>query len=229
MLSKLKSACCAAVLSFGLGVVAQDAQAFDDAQSWNAALVTAKVANNVTVTAETHFRFFDDVSMLGQFLFRPSVNFIASKYHSYALGYAYAITRPITGGISHEHRLWQQVAYNGLKIGKARLQGRTRLEQRFVEGRADTGWRLRQLVRGMLPINASGSVQALLWNETFVGLNKTVWGQRANLDQTRTLLGVAWKMSDHISLEPGVMHQHIFRNGPGADNIVLSVNLVANF
>lgn len=220
----------AAVVSslFAAMFAATAAQAFDDNQSWNAWTVNLKVTDTVTVAHESHFRFYDDASRLGQLLMRPQVTYNASANHSYTVGYAYILTRPSTGVVLNEHRAWQQLGYTGLALGKWMLSGRTRLEQRYVEGRGgDIGWRLRQQVRAVVPVG--GTVQALLWNETFVGFNKTAWGQRANLDQSRSFLGVAWRISDKHTLEPGAMHQRIFRNGPDTDNIVLSVTLVSRF
>lgn len=224
MLSKFRLALSA---SFVATTVAGPASAFDDQQSWNAWNVSAKVADDLTVMTETHLRFTNDVSMLGQILLRPQMTYTASKYHSYTAGYAYVRTRAISGAVTHEHRTWQQIGYTGLTLGEWQLSGRTRIEQRFFEGRTDTGWRLRQQVRAAVPM--SGAIQGLLWNETFVGFNKTAWGQRANFDQSRAFVGVAWKIAENHTLEPGALHQHVFRNGPDADNIILSVTLVSRF
>jgi len=218
----------ALLTAMALSVIAPgSAHAFDDHQSWNASFASAKLTENLSVMNETHFRFFRDVSILGQFMARPQVTYNVSRHFSFTGGYAYVRTRPSPGVVTNEHRTWEQIGYTGLTLGVWQLSGRTRIEQRYFEGRADTGWRLRQLARATFPVQ--GAVQGLLWNETFVGLNQTSWGQRANLDQSRSFVGVAWKISDTHSLEPGAMHQRVFRNGPDADNIVLSVTLISRF
>ena len=213
--------------AFVATTLAGPASAFDDQQSWNAWNASAKVADDLTVMTETHLRFTNDVSMLGTVMLRPQITYAASKYHTYTAGYAYARTRAISGAVTHEHRTWQQIGYIGLTLGAWQMSGRTRIEQRYFERRTNTGWRLRQQVRAAAPM--TNAIQGLLWNETFVGLNRTSWGQRANFDQTRSFVGVAWKISDAHALEPGALHQRVFRDGPDADNIILSVTLVSKF
>ncbi|MGM9026870.1 DUF2490 domain-containing protein, partial [Campylobacter jejuni] len=65
------------------------------------------------------------------------------------------------------------------------ITGRTRVEQRFRPDADGVGWRLRQQVRAQLPLKV-GPVRAVVWNETFVGLNTTSWDRHEGVDQVRT-------------------------------------------
>ncbi|MGF2076040.1 DUF2490 domain-containing protein, partial [Enterococcus casseliflavus] len=78
-----------------------------------------------------------------------------------------------TGRTTEEHRIWQQLQFAALrtKAGAPLVISRTRLEQRMIEGRDDTGWRLRQFVRLQVPIARKGAVQAVAFTEGFFNLN----------------------------------------------------------
>ena len=102
---------------------------------------------------------------------------------------------------------------------------RTRLEQRMIEGREDTGWRLRQFVRLQVPIARKGAVQAVAFTEGFFNLNSTTWGARDGVDQWRTFVGVGLPVGPRMRLEPGYLNQRVFRRGEDRTNHVLSATL----
>ena len=92
--------------------------------------------------------------------------------------------------------------------GTPLLISRTRLEQRMLEGRDDTGWRLRQFVRVQVPIARQGTVQAVAFTEGFFNLNSTSWGARDGVDQWRTFVGVGVPVAPRMRLEP-VSYTHL--------------------
>jgi hypothetical protein len=91
------------------------------------------------------------------------------------------------------------------------------------------GWRLRQQLRAQLPLTKAGPVRAVVWNETFVGLNTTSWDRHPGTDQVRTFLGVSLPVAQGMTVEPGYMNQTIFRIGPDRVNHVLAANIFARF
>lgn len=70
--------------------------------------------------------------------------------------------------------------------GAPLVVSRTRLEQRMIEARDGTAWRLRQFVRVQAPVGRPGGWQAVATTEGFFNLNATSWGVRNGVDQRRT-------------------------------------------
>ena len=102
------------------------------------------------------------------------------------LGYAWVGTF-VEGPNRIEHRPWEQLQAT-FRFDDLALALRSRLEQRFSEG--ELGWRPRQLVR--LQQTLTPDVAAVVWDEIFVGLNATSFGQPSGLDQNRLFVGPAW-------------------------------------
>lgn len=204
------------------------AQAREDAQAWGTVLATGAVRGDLFVWLEAQARFTDDVGGGSQFILRPAIGArIAPDAHAVA-GYAYVRTDPESGLTTNEHRLWQQVQFAAVRNGKGAplVISRTRLEQRRLEGRDDTGWRLRQLVRVQVPIARKGTVHAVVFTEGFVNLNSTSWGARGGVDQWRTFVGIGVPIAQKVRLESGYLNQHVARPGEDRANHVLSTTLV---
>ena len=211
-------------------LVSSPAMAADeDAQAWLSGTGTVGLSSSVDATLEGHFRYYDDAAYLGQVLLRPSVTYKLKDGWSLTGGYAYVRTDPQGAAVSHEHRAWEQVGYRFLSNDRAIVTGRTRLEQRFFDGRDDTGWRVRQQVRAAINLPQSKKIQALVWNETFYSLNDTDFGQRSGFDQTRTFIGLSLPLAARTTIEPGYLNQTVFRDGPDQSNHALAVNLFTRF
>lgn len=200
----------------------------EDTQVWASTTLIKQLDPKWTAQMELHARFFDDVSGLGQRMIRPSVTYKLDNGLTLTGGYFHGLNNPVNGSSTIEHRLWEQVGYTFLHTDDVKLSGRTRLEQRVVESRNDTGWRLRQQLRAEGPI-AKDKVDWLVWNETFVGLNETEWGQRAAFDQTRNFVGLNVPVTKHIAIEPGYLNQYVFRSDEDQMNHVGSVTVNVKF
>lgn len=218
--------------ALALAVVAVPAQAQDhDAQLWTSATATVPASGTVDATLELHSRYTDEVSRLGQLLIRPSMTLKLGGGWSVTGGYVYARTQFAGTRTNDEHRSWEQVGYTfaqDVASGLA-ITGRTRMEQRFREEAGGVGCRLRQQVRAQLPIPGTGPVRAVVFNETFVGLNETRWGQRTGVDQVRTFIGASVAVARGVAMEPGYLNQTIFRPGSDRVNHILAANVVARF
>jgi hypothetical protein len=90
-------------------------------------------------------------------------------------------------GSTRETRLMQQASY---ALGQSGLKGRTRLEQRFFDGAAQPGWRLRQRIGYSLPLSGEQGGWKLSGNaESFWTLQATSrWGDKG-LTGLRTFAG----------------------------------------
>lgn len=187
----------------------------EDMQVWSVVNATGGLNDKMVLAVEGQARFSDDASRLGQLIVRPSVGWRLDGAKTASLGYAYIQSTPKRRPKTEEHRAWQQLSYRLAGDGTGvTLMGRTRLEQRRVEGRDGTGWRLRQQVRMTAPVK--NGVRAVAWTEPFVGFNETSWGQRDGLHLWRSFTGLSVPISKTVTLEPGYVHQRAFRNGPDA-------------
>lgn len=200
----------------------------EDGQIWTNLTATADVGARVVITLENQLRFSENASRLGQAIVRPSIGLKLDKNTTVTLGYAYSFTDPVGPSFSNEHRIWEQLAYRLAGNGKGvTLTGRTRLEQRWVEGAVDMGWRIRQQLRLTAPL--SGKVRAVAWSEAFVSLDDTSWGQNSGLDRWRNSIGLAIPLNKTITLEPGYINQWVIR--PGRDRVhhIGNITITAKF
>lgn len=187
----------------------------EDTQAWSVVNATGALSDKMVLAFDGQARFSDDASRLGQLIIRPSVGVRLDATTTASLGYAYIRSTPRGRPTTHEHRIWQQMAYRLAGDGKGvTLTGRTRLEQRWLEGRDDTGWRVRQQVRLTAPLK--DKVRGVAWTEPFIGFNQTSWGQRDGLHLWRSFAGVSVPVSKTVTLEPGYLHQRAYRTGPDA-------------
>lgn len=207
--------------------LAGPAAAEEDKQAWGAAVASGTVKGDLFVWMEGQFRSTDDIGGGSQVIVRPGIGArIGRDAHAIA-GYAYVRTRSASGALTQEHRPWQQIQFAAVRHadGTPMVISRTRLEQRMIEGRADTGWRLRQFVRVQAPIARDGAIQAIVWSEGFFNLNSTGWGARDGIDQWRNFVGIGLPVTGRIRVEPGYLNQHVFRAGEDRTNHVLSATL----
>lgn len=207
--------------------IATPAHAQADGQAWPAVIVQGKIKGNALFWLEAQPRITDDAQRLGQLLIRAAIGVQLGKRSSMLSGYAFIRTDPIDRPVTSEHRLWQQVLLPLSRDGAPlTITGRTRLEERFVEGSGSVGWRLRQQVRLQHKLGNTSRLSAVVWSEPFYNLNTTDWGQRAGWDQVRTFGGIAIPISKQVTLEPGYLNQTVFRPGATRHNHIANVWLI---
>jgi hypothetical protein len=164
-----------------------------------------------------------------QTLIRPGLGYQIADNVSIWLGYAWI--RSEAGGLkSTENRIWQQLSWSP-EVKWFKLSSRTRLEQRFIVGRGDVGWRLRQFVKLKKPILPRARIFVAAYDEVMFDLNATTWGQRAGFAQNRLFAGLGWSVDagSRVSVELGYLNQFLSRS-VAADrmNHILSLNLFLN-
>lgn len=139
-------------------------------------------------------------------------------------GYRHFRTQSDAIGGFYENRLWQQLNWSTGSWGGSTFKARTRLEQRFVQGRSGTGWRFRQQFRWDIPIKSLDGYDLVIGAEPFWELRDTEWTE-AGFTQYRTFLGIATYINPGLRLDAGYMHLVISRRG-GRDfnNHVLIAN-----
>lgn len=140
-------------------------------------------------------------------------------------GYAYFQLHADGVGTARENRTWQQVNWNMGAWNRAVWKSRTRLEQRFREGRSGTGWSLRQQLGVEMPLSAWNGVSLIFSDEVFFDLRQTSWVQ-TGFSQNRVFAGLGFKNKGSASLEAGYMHQYIrVRESPDLVNHLLILRL----
>jgi hypothetical protein len=111
-------------------------------------------------------------------------------------------------GTTRETRLIEQASY---PLGLGSLKGRTRLEQRFVDGAEKTGWRLRQRVGVAVPLTDSEDGWELSGNaEGFLTLRATSRGGQTGLTGLRTFIGFE-RSFGRVDLSIGYTRQQTIR------------------
>jgi hypothetical protein len=192
-------------------------------QSWTALFVQGRTAPGVDaspgVWLDVHARRTRDstVSVL-----RPAFGYYFDRRFSVWAGYAFVPTFLDGAPDRFEHRPWEQLQAM-LPWGDAIFMLRTRLEQRWVQQQDGLGWRGRQLVRWQHALG--GDFAAVVWDEVFVGLNETGWGQPGGLDQNRAFVGFGWIPRAGVRLEPGYLSVWLPRAARDTLVHALSVNL----
>ncbi|KTF67812.1 MULTISPECIES: DUF2490 domain-containing protein [unclassified Sphingomonas] len=210
-----------------LSLAATPALAEEDAQAWAGVIASGPVRGDLFLWLEGQARATDDVGGGSQFILRPAIGARIGRDAHAVAGYAYVRTDPANGGVSREHRPWQQIQFAPLRLanGAPLVISRTRLEQRMVEGRGGTSWRLRQFVRLQVPVKGAGGVQLVAFSEGFFNLNATRWGIRDGVDQWRNFVGAGFPVLPRARLEPGYLNQRIARRGQDRVNHILSATL----
>lgn len=130
-------------------------------------------------------------------------------------------------GSTRETRLIQQASYS---LAGAPLKGRTRLEQRFIDDAAQTGWRIRQRIGVAFPLTSKDDGWTLTGNaEGFWTLRATSRTGQEGLTGLRTFVGVE-RSFGKLDLELGYTRQQNIRdNAPDrvghAPTLGVTINL----
>ena len=110
-------------------------------------------------------------------------------------------------GDGRETRLLQQISY---PLGP--ISGRTRLEQRFIEGEPHTAWRLRQRVGGALPLSSQEGWELVGNIEGFFVLQPSEPGDQTGLTGIRSFIGIERELGK-LELSLGYLRQQTVRRG----------------
>jgi hypothetical protein len=207
---------CAALL---LGVFSSSAAwAQSDKQLWVVTSGTAKLSDKWRLSEEIVARFSDQRNGLYEVELNTLVGRVIGRGVTVWAGYTH--DPQYAGGhfTIMEHRGREQVTFDNLaQLGRGKLSGRLRFEQRWRHGLDGTGWRVRPYVKYSLPLH--GKTALNLSAEPFFNLNRTVFQRQSGLDRTRSLISISTPLFKHLIGEAGYMNQHVFvRSGPDTDD-----------
>jgi hypothetical protein len=198
----------------GLGLTAlaaQSALAREDSQLWTSASATVELGGNFRLSQELVSRFSDTRNGLYEIESNTLLGYRLNKSVTVWAGYTH--DPQYAGGdfTIMERRAREQVTFdNFAEVGKGKLSGRLRFEQRWREGREGTGWRVRPYIKYALPLVKSGATNLNVTSEPFINLNTTSFQVKEGLDRVRNLVAVSTKLNKKITVEAGYLNQHGF-------------------
>lgn len=201
------------------------ASASKDGQVWANSIATAKLGDRWRLSQEINVRFSDNRHGLYEVESNTLLGYRLNKVTTLWAGYTH--DPQYAGGTFTimEHRAREQVTFDGLaKVGKGKLSGRMRFEQRWRDNVAGTGWRLRPYLKYSVPV--AGKLSLNLSSEPFFNLNTTIFQRKSGLDRVRNLISVSVPLSRAVTGEVGYMNQHGFvRGGPDTSDNIAYFNL----
>lgn len=217
-----------AALGISLMAIASPAFAGEDTQYWQTVAVNVALPDNFKVQNETVFRTSDAKGFYeieNAFAVGRKLNKSVTVWAGYVFNPLYnhgSFTR-------REHRFRQQVNVdNFATIGKVRLSGRVRLEERWREGISGTGWRLRPQVKASTPL--VGKTSLSVSSESFINLNNTSFQTTDGLDRMRNAISVTVPLSKQVNIDFGYLNQHGFvPNAADTSDNVLTAGITASF
>ena len=201
------------IFSTVFGLRTARAETRTETQYWTAAFLNARITGEKAADPglsgwfDLHGRFGADRTVA---IVRPGLGYRFSALVSGWAGYAWVPTWIEDAPTIHEHRIWEQGLVQGTE-GILRYQIRPRLEQRFRQGQGDVGHRFRLFLRSNLRVMDDLPLDIAIWDEVFLGLNETAWGQVGGFDQNRIFIGPAYTFGP-ARLEAGYLNvvQHRF-------------------
>lgn len=208
--------------------VVAPAQASEDIQHWETVNVSVSLPSDFKLSSETIART-SDARGLYEVEQNVMVGKKVNKKVTVWLGYTFNPTYLQGQFRAREHRFRQQVNFdNVIMIGKIKVGGRIRSEQRFREGQPGTAWRLRPQIKATLPLPSKFSVSVS--HESFVNLNSNTFQRVGGYERMRHAISLGVPMTKNLSLDIGYLNQHGFvRGGTDTSDHVITIGLNASF
>ena len=207
--------------------VAGPAHATDDEQLWTTASATVKLADKWRLSQEVTARFSDTRKGLYEIESNTLLGFKVTDTVTLWAGYTH--DPQYAGGdfTVLERRAREQITVdNFAKIGRGKLSGRLRMEQRWRENIDGTGWRARPYLKFSMPFREGKKTALVLSSEAFINLNTTSFQKAEGLDRMRNLIAISTPLTKTMTLEAGYLNQHGFvRNGEDTSDHVASLSL----
>ena len=196
------------------------ARADGEGQVWDALIVQYRpAAGGIAGWFDGHVRRGSSTVTI----LRPAVGWGIGERLTLHVGYAYVHTFVAAMADGREHRTWEQALYNHPISSELKLQGRFRVEQRFIDGDDGTGHRLRMLGRVQYGPRAD-LPQLVVIDEVFVNLVETMRIAKG-YHQNRAFVGIGADIKvKGLRVEGG--YQNIHFDGGRMDHAVV-LNLFA--
>ena len=209
-------------------LIATQAQAKEDTQHWETLNVTVNLPDNFKLNSESIFRS-GEARGFYEIEQNVMVGKKVDKKVTVWLGYTFNPTYNQGEFRAREHRFRQQVNFDNVaQLGKIKLGGRVRMEERWREGHDGTAWRLRPQVKASMPF--VGKSTFTVSHESFINLNTTTFQTVNGYERMRNAASVSVPVAKNVGIDLGYLNQHGFvRNGEDTSDNVLTLGLSATF
>lgn len=202
------------------GAASTPALAGEDSQLWTTGTVTVKLGDRWRASEEIVTRFSGNRNGLYEIESNTLLGYRFDKNVTLWAGYTHDPQYAAGDFTVMEHRAREQVTFDTLaRLGKGKLSGRMRFEQRWRDGADGTGWRLRPYLKYSMPIR--GKTALNISSEPFFNLNTTSFQRTRGLDRVRNLITLSTPLTKTLTGEGGYLNQHGFvRGGPDTSDHV---------
>ena len=212
----------------GALAIAAPAIAGEDIQHWETLNVTVNLPDNFKLNSETITRTSD-----ARGFYEVEENVMigkkVSKKVTVWLGYTYNPTYLQGQFRAREHRFRQQVNFDNVaNLGKVRLSGRVRLEERWRNGQPGTAWRLRPQIKATLPLPDKFSLSVS--HESFIDLNTRTFQRVEGYERMRNSVNLGVPLTKNLGMDIGYLNQHGFApNAVDTSDHAITLGLSATF
>ena len=208
--------------------LAAPALADEDTQYWQTVTLNVALPSNFKIQNEVVLRTSDArgfYEVENNLMVGKKLNKVVTVW----LGYTFDPQFSHGTFIRREHRFRQQVNFDGFAmLGKVKLSGRVRLEERWREGLTGTAYRLRPQIKASVPIK--GKTTLTVSSEPFFDLNNTGFQTVDGLERMRNAIYVTVPVGKKFSVDFGYLNQHSFvPSGPDRSDNVLTAGISASF
>lgn len=186
-----------------------------DFQSWFGLTVVGRLKSENQFFSKVRYEFLaqernaDDSTRFFQSLLRTGAGYQLTNHSSVWLGYDWLHTDDVFAPYATDtNSPWQQFMWEN-SYEYFSFMSRTRLEEQFVEGNSDVGWRVRQMIQFIIPIRYVPDLSVLTFDELFVNINGISGIDDPGTIQNRIFLGLSYGVSEHVLTQLGYMNQFI--------------------
>jgi hypothetical protein len=199
-----------------------------DGQLWIKLGVSAELADGIDLELETNQRFSEDRDGHYESQYLAVVGVEIAEGVTLTAGVNRVLSLSESHVLNTEWRPRQQVSFPIAPLGRGRLAGRVRLEQRFRSDGDDVGHRVRPKISYTLPLRDRVAIKFA--HESYLNLNTTDFGQEAGYERMRNSVALTFPIGGSVEAEFGYLSQHRF-NGDDPDLIehVLTTGLSVAF
>ena len=130
-----------------------------------------------------------------------------NEHASLWLGYLHGWGDPLNKPSFQENRAYQDFIWKQ-NFGDLKLFSRTRMDERFLQGSNEAGYRARQLLQLRHPLPFMDGLSAYIGDEVLFYLTKNVFGKQG-FSENRIFSGLSQQITHKIRLDLGYMGQYI--------------------
>lgn len=199
-----------------------------DEQLWVKLGASTELSKGVELELETNQRLSDDLGGLYESQYSGVISVKIAKGVMLTGGVNRVVAVSNDRVSNTEWRPRQQISFPIVALGRGKLAGRVRFEQRFRSDGNDVGHRVRPEVSYAVPL--TDKLKFRLTHESYFNFNTTDFGQRAGHERMRNSAALSFPMAKGVSAEVGYMNQYRFsRDGRDLMEHALTTGLSARF